>query len=137
MSPESLRICMVENHGDTAELLLLLLTQKGHRVVHATTCAQARTVLDQGGFDVLLSDIGLPDGNGWDLLAERDADSRPPCAIAMSGFGSPSDRRKSQAAGFQHHLLKPVALPELLRLLAAARQGCAEQAQAHAQAHQG
>ncbi len=126
MNPDPLRICLVENHGDTAELLMLLLTQKGHHVEHAATCAQARALLDQGGFDVLLSDIGLPDGSGWDLLAERDAASRPPCAIAMSGFGSPSDRMRSRAAGFQQHLIKPVALAELVRLLAGAREGCAE-----------
>ena len=127
MKPEALRICLVENHGDTAELMLLLLTQQGHEVAHASSCAQARVLLDRGGFDVLLSDIGLPDGNGWDLLAERDASSRPPCAIAMSGFGSPNDRQRSRAGGFQHHLLKPVALPELLHLLAQARHGCPEQ----------
>ena len=124
MNPGPLHICLVENHADTAELLLLLLRQKGHRVQHAATCAQAHALLDQGGFDVLLSDIGLPDGSGLDLRAGRDAATRPPCAIAMSGFGSPGDRQRSRAAGFQQHLVKPVALPELLRLLASARQGC-------------
>lgn len=127
MTSPALNICLVENHADTAELLVLLLTQKGHRVAHATTCAEARALLDQGGFDVLLSDIGLPDGSGWDLLTERAGAARPPCTIAMSGFGSPSDRHRSRAAGYQHHLLKPVALPELLRLLDAARHGHAEQ----------
>lgn len=128
MNTESLRICLVENHADTAELLVLLLAQKGHQVVCATTCAQARALLDKDCFDVLLSDIGLPDGSGWDLLAERKPHSRPPCAIAMSGFGSPRDHHRSLAAGFQHHLLKPVSLPELFRLLATARRGCAQPA---------
>jgi CheY-like chemotaxis protein len=66
--------------------------------------------------DVLISDIGLPDGNGWDLMT-RLGEHRPPYAIAMSGFGMSSDRQRSLNVGYRHHLLKPVEPNQLERLL--------------------
>lgn len=67
-------------------------------------------------FDVLLSNIGLPDGNGWDLIREVGK-SRPAYAIAMSGFGTKADCERSAEAGFGHHLVKPVSVAELAALL--------------------
>ena len=64
-------------------------------------------------FDLLLSDIGLPDGTGWDLLRELRAGARPIRAIAISGLGAPEDLERSESAGFSEHLVKPVA-PEKL-----------------------
>jgi CheY-like chemotaxis protein len=61
-------------------------------------------------FDLLLSDISLPDGNGWELLrCLTDGGRRPWRAIAMSGRSSMADLARSQTAGFEQHLLKPVA----------------------------
>lgn len=111
------RICLVENHADTAELLAMLLTQRGHQVLSASNCAQALHLLQTRRFDVLLSDIGLPDGSGWELLAQLKDAERPPCAIAMSGFGALSDRERSRLAGFRHHLVKPIDLRQLVGLL--------------------
>jgi CheY-like chemotaxis protein len=111
-----LRIFIVENHEDTRFLLGLLLEQLGHTVFSATTLGDALEQLPDAECEVLISDIGLPDGNGWELLA-RLGDEAPRYAIAMSGFGMASDRQRSLAAGYRHHLLKPVEPNELERLL--------------------
>ena len=111
-----LRIFIVENHDDTRYLLGLLLEQLGHTVHAVATIAEALEEAGTGEWDMLISDIGLPDGSGWDLLKALD-DRAPSYAIAMSGFGMVSDRQKSLAAGFRHHLLKPVEPNQLERLL--------------------
>ena len=100
----------------TRFLLQLLLEQLGHTVVSATTLAEALEAVPGARADVLISDIGLPDGNGWELLT-RLGDARPPYAIAMSGFGQLSDRQRSLVAGYRHHLLKPVEPNRLETLL--------------------
>lgn len=112
----ALRIFVVENHEDTRYLLGLLLEQLGHTVLAVATMHEALHAVPAARCDVLISDVGLPDGNGWDLLRRLGPD-RPPYAIAMSGFGMRSDRQKSLAAGFRHHLLKPVEPNQLESLL--------------------
>jgi len=115
-SARPMRIFVVENHDDTRFLLQLLLEQLGHTVASATTLAEALEAIPAARADVLISDIGLPDGNGWELLTRLGA-ARPPYAIAMSGFGQLSDRQRSLGAGYRHHLLKPVEPNRLETLL--------------------
>jgi CheY-like chemotaxis protein len=115
-SKGQMRIFIVENHDDTRFLLGVLLEQLGH-TVHAV--ANMKAAIEQAGtgeWDVLISDIGLPDGNGWELLVAL-GDRAPRYSVAMSGFGMVSDRQKSLAAGFRHHLLKPVEPNQLEDLL--------------------
>ena len=107
-----LRIFVVENHPDTLEYLQLYLEEMGHTVVSTDSIAGAVAAFPEANCDVLISDIGLPDGTGWDLL-ERLRLPQPVYAIAMSGFGMNADHVRSRAAGFRHHLLKPFALHEL------------------------
>ena len=124
-----MRIFVVENHEDTRFLLQLLLEHFGHTVLTATTLAEAIEAIPGARADVLISDIGLPDGNGWELLT-RLGDARPPYAIAMSGFGQLSDRQRSLIAGYRHHLLKPVEPNRLETLLdEAARELARDRAQ--------
>lgn len=114
-SSRPLRIFVVENHADTLKWLSHYLVGTGHHVQSATTMAEALATVPQSGCDVLISDIGLPDGDGWQLLRTLCGD-REPCriyAIAMSGFGMNSDRATSKAAGFRRHLLKPFDPDEL------------------------
>jgi two-component system CheB/CheR fusion protein len=111
-----MRVFVVENHEDTRFLLCLLLEQLGHTVLSSATLAGALEVMPGAHCDILISDIGLPDGNGWDLMT-RLGDDRPPYAIAMSGFGMSSDRQRSLNVGYRHHLLKPVEPQQLERLL--------------------
>ena len=111
-----MRVFVVENHEDTRFLLCLLLEQLGHTVFSSVTLAGALGALPAAQCDVLISDIGLPDGNGWDLMTRLGAD-RPPYAIAMSGFGMSSDRERSLSVGYRHHLLKPLEPEQLEHLL--------------------
>jgi two-component system CheB/CheR fusion protein len=125
-----LRVFVVENHEDTRFLLALLLEQLGHTVFSATTLAEAVAAVPPAQCDVLISDIGLPDGNGWELMTRLGA-RRPPYAIAMSGFGQASDRLRSIDAGYRHHLLKPVEPNRLEELLdEAARETAPRETQA-------
>jgi CheY-like chemotaxis protein len=111
-----LRIFVVEDHPDTLDALCLYLKHAGHSVRCAGTKKEALKKIVEGDYDVLISDIGLSDGNGWDLIREM-GDFRPPFAIAMSGYGTAADREKSVEAGFRHHLIKPVPLEKLAAVL--------------------
>ena len=107
-----LRIFIVENHTDTLKWISRYLQSMGHTVLSARSMAEALEALPTADCEVLISDIGLPDGDGWELLRNARL-SRPIYAIAMSGFGMNADRIKSKAAGFRHHLLKPFVPREL------------------------
>ncbi len=112
----SLRILTVENHPDTREVLTLMLESLGHTVVVAESLRTALAEAVRSNCDVLLSDIDLPDGNGWELLSHLDL-PRPMYAIAMSGYGTTSDHKRSKAAGFRHHLVKPMGFEQLETIL--------------------
>jgi two-component system CheB/CheR fusion protein len=111
-----LRVFVVENHADTREFLTLMLQDLGHTVKVADTMARALRDVPASDCDVLISDIGLPDGDGWQLLARLDL-PKPIYAIAMSGFGMTSDRLRSKAVGYRHHLVKPMGLEQLDAIL--------------------
>lgn len=117
--PAPLRIFIVENHADTLKWLSIYLEQMGHAVLSARTMAQAVNDFPAARCDVLISDIGLPDGDGWELVRRlREQSSFEHIyAIAMSGFGMNSDRLKSEAAGYRQHLLKPFVPDELDAML--------------------
>ena len=110
--PKRLRIFIVEDHAETARSLAMYLRASGHEVHVALDVRSARQLATEIDYDILLSDIGLPDGNGWDLLEELSA-RRPIKAIAMSGYNTASDRARSKAAGFAEHLPKPLTPDEL------------------------
>lgn len=106
------RILLVEDHTDTARQLSRLLMREGHEVTIASTLAQARQAAGAAHFDLLVSDLGLPDGSGHDLMRELVA-SKPVPGIALSGYGMEADVKASLAAGFSLHLTKPIHWPEL------------------------
>lgn len=106
------RILIVEDHAQTARALAMYLRVSGHEVQVAPDAATARSLGNAGSFDILLSDLGLPDGNGWDLLREL-RDGHKFAAIAMSGHNTDADRARSAAAGFAEHLPKPLTPEEL------------------------
>lgn len=112
--PRRLRILIVENHEDSLTYLTRYLQQQGHEVCGVRDMASALEVISSSNFDVLISDLGLPDGDGWQLLGQM---TPKPFGIAMSGFGSRSDREKSHAAGYKHHLTKPFLPDDLDALL--------------------
>jgi CheY-like chemotaxis protein len=116
--PRSLRIFIVENHPDTLKWLRLYLEDKGHSVVSARSMGEALSSFPTAHCDVLLSDIGLPDGDGWKLLEQLQPP--PAFSVAMSGFGMNADSEHSSSVGYRYHLLKPFNPEELDGLLAEA-----------------
>jgi PAS domain S-box-containing protein len=101
------QILLVEDHEDTARVLGRILRNAGFDVSHAGTVTEARALAGTRPFDLLISDVGLPDGSGLDLMkALRDAQGIK--GIALSGFGTDEDVAASAAAGFAAHLTKPV-----------------------------
>ena len=122
-----MRIFVVENHEDTLDALTRYLAAYGHTVASSLTMEGALRALSTAEIDVLISDIGLPDGDGWELMRRARLDPRI-YTIAMSGFGQNSDRKKSMAAGYRKHLLKPFVPDDLDAMLAEAS---AELAKSH------
>jgi DNA-binding response OmpR family regulator len=114
--PGSLRVFVVENHEDTLKWLTLYLESVGHVVQSARTMASALEGLPLSRCDVLISDIGLPDGDGWELLRLATLPARV-YAIVMSGFGTQADRLKSKEAGYRQHILKPFVPDDLDAML--------------------
>jgi signal transduction histidine kinase/ActR/RegA family two-component response regulator len=106
-APTPVKILLVEDHQDTAQALVEALRARGHDVRQTRTVADALRAASSERFDVVISDIGLPDGSGLDLMRQI---AKPPSigAIALSGFGMEDDQRRSLAAGFARHLTKPV-----------------------------
>jgi signal transduction histidine kinase/ActR/RegA family two-component response regulator len=109
------RLLLVEDHPDTAQIMSRLLKRSGHIVHVADSVAMALKVADAEDFDLLISDIGLPDGSGLDLMRQLRC-KREVAGIVLSGFGMQEDVDKSKAAGFSEHLTKPV---DFIRLEAA------------------
>ncbi|MFI5460343.1 MAG: PAS domain S-box protein [Isosphaerales bacterium] len=109
-----LRILLVEDNKDTLRFLATVLRQRGHDVVTADRVATARAAVVEAKvpFDLLLSDIELPDGDGLFLMRELSASGNM-LGIAVSGFGAEEDLRQSREAGFFDHLIKPVDLGRL------------------------
>ena len=107
--PRPLKVLLVENHADTQRLVKMYLEHQGHHVTAAGTKAEAVAAASEAVCDVLISDIGLPDGDGWELLTLLNEAHfrRPVFAIAMSGYGSRGDYQRSSAAGFRLHIVKP------------------------------
>jgi PAS domain S-box-containing protein len=109
----SLRILVVEDHPDTAKLLQRLLQARGHVVTTAGDLATGVAIATTGPFDLLVCDLGLPDGTGHDLMRALAAVGKAPPAIVLSGYNSDADIARSQAVGFLEHLSKPVEFPKL------------------------
>ena len=99
------------------EIMARLLTSFGHTVLGAADCAACRAVASSNDFDLLLCDIGLPDGSGYEVAAQARANGRIK-AIALTGFGTEQDVQRSKEAGFDAHMVKPVDFRVLLKLLA-------------------
>jgi signal transduction histidine kinase/ActR/RegA family two-component response regulator len=115
-----LRILLVEDHADTAAILARLLRRMGHDVVQASTVAAALRTAEKemrlASIDLVMSDLGLPDGSGLDLMRQLSA-THGLRGIALSGFGMDSDLAESVAAGFSRHLIKPIDIGQLRAVL--------------------
>jgi DNA-binding response OmpR family regulator len=113
-------VLIVEDHGQTSHVMARLVRARGFQVVTASSLAEARECAQQGNIGFLISDLGLPDGNGCDLMAELQARHGIKGA-AISGFGMEGDVERSRKAGFAMHLTKPIRMTDLDQVLALAK----------------
>ncbi len=115
-SASVLRLLVVDDHADTVRILGRLLAMHGHSVKTAGSVSDALDLASRERFDVLVSDVGLPDGSGYDLMRSLKS-TYAIRGIAMSGYGMEEDLRKSSDAGFSEHLVKPLDFARLERVI--------------------
>jgi signal transduction histidine kinase/CheY-like chemotaxis protein len=109
---QALKILLVDDHHDTCAALEKLLARRGHLVAVTHDVRSAMQAAVRNKFDLLISDIALPDGTGMDLMMQMHAIANVP-GIAISGFGNNGDIERSLQAGFSEHLIKPIKLDKL------------------------
>ena len=112
VAARGLRILVVEDHESTAQIMARLLQRAGHEVEIAYSVAGAKGIFLRRDFDLVISDLGLPDGNGLDLFRYMK-ERQPVEGIALSGYGMQDDIQASFDAGFREHVVKPVDWPKL------------------------
>jgi CheY-like chemotaxis protein len=113
------RILIVDDNADSAEAIAKLLQLKGYNVRCAVDGASAVTIAQQFEPHLVLLDIRLPDIDGYEVLRRLREQSGPsqPLVAAVTGYGQPEDRRRTQAAGFDRHLVKPFGPDVLMALI--------------------
>ncbi len=110
-------ILLVEDHDDTRKVLSTLLEHAGHRPIVASDYAEALRLLVRVPADVLLCDLGLPDGDGLDLASKAKALRPKIRTIALTARASLADKELGRKAGFDHYMTKPCDFHELRTLL--------------------
>lgn len=112
-----MNVLLVEDHKDTLEMLVYLVESCGHSAIQATTCAEALGLLKSEQPDVLVCDLGLPDGDGLDLVGTAKKLHPKIWTIALTARASENHREMGLQAGLDHYLTKPFEVPELRKLL--------------------
>jgi CheY-like chemotaxis protein len=112
-----MRILLVEDHDDTRHVLKRSLTRSGHEVAAAEDLQSGIDLLGSGDFDVIVSDIALPDGTGYALISEARKRGSAAVGIAFSAYDYPPDVLEPKATGFDHHLNKPSDSDRLFSLV--------------------
>lgn len=118
------RVLVVDDNEDAAEMLALVLRKRGYEVVLAFDGEEALAKAEAHQPRVVLLDIGLPGIDGYEVarrLRAKAATPRP-VLVAVTGYGQPADRQRAREAGFDHHMVKPVAMEKLLPLLESNRE---------------
>ena len=117
----SLKVLLVEDDQDSQEMLKVMFEQNGIEVRLADSAGEALEIIEKFQPHVLISDIGLPNENGYELIAKirrlSPAQGGLTPAIALTGYVSPQDRDRAFQVGYQKHLSKPVDIDELLELV--------------------
>ena len=126
---DGITILIVDDDADSRAVLEWFLTSHGANVLPARSASQALRIIDTQSPDLLLSDISMPDADGYELLAQiralekaknlSEKKSLPLPAAAISAFATAADRQKSLRAGFQFHITKPMDFIELMASVAA------------------
>jgi two-component system CheB/CheR fusion protein len=118
-APRSLRILVVEDHRDTARTMARLLRMSGHQMRTAGDVASALQAVAQQPIDLLISDLGLPERSGLELMQKLRASGNNVPGIALSGYGQDEDDSRSREVGFATHVTKPIEFEQLTRAMAA------------------
>ncbi len=108
-----MRLLLVEDHEPTLAVMKRLLIRAGHHVVTASSVAAAVAAAEAGQFDLVISDLGLPDGTGLEVITKLRSVQPQLRGIALSGYGMETDLHRSMEAGFERHLVKPVDFDQL------------------------
>ena len=116
-----MNILLVEDHTDTRRVLSSLLGRSGHEILTANGVTEALQVLSTTRVNILLSDLGLADGDGLDLVGKAKTLQPKIKAIALTARGSENDLERGRKAGFDHYLTKPFDFHELRTLLSVVR----------------
>ena len=116
MADRALKILVVEDHSDTSKLMARLLQGHGHEVRTADGVGTALAAAGEESFDLLISDIGLPDGTGIELMRQIQSIC-PMKGIALSGYNDSEDVRQAKEAGFAAHVTKPIDFMKLQQLI--------------------
>jgi CheY-like chemotaxis protein len=109
---QPLSVLLVEDHEPTLRVMERLLRQIGHQVTGVQSVAAATSAAARDAYDLIISDLGLPDGSGLDVMRQL-RDRYGDRSIALTGYGMESDIVASRDAGFSEHLTKPVDLAAL------------------------
>jgi PAS domain S-box-containing protein len=119
---QGLRILIVDDETDALDLISMELTQHGARVTGVTSAEEALRALSQETFDVLISDIGMPQMDGYDLIRQirkqEDGTQKPIPAVALTAYARVQDRMRAILAGYSTHVAKPVEANELVTVVA-------------------
>jgi CheY-like chemotaxis protein len=110
-------ILLVEDHYDTQRAFAAILRSWGHEVATSDSARSGLDFLDARQVDVIVSDIGLPDQNGYDFIAQARQKNPQAAAIAVSAYFTAADQERGRDAGFDMHFAKPVDLASLQRVL--------------------
>ncbi|MBW3598485.1 MAG: response regulator [Planctomycetes bacterium] len=118
-SADGRRVLLVDDNADVRNLTTMLLEMSGHEVRVAEDGATAISTAEEFAPQAVLLDLGLPDMNGYEVVSrlKQMSQLKEAVLIALSGRGEPEDRRRTEAAGFHHHLVKPASAEELERLI--------------------
>lgn len=112
-----MQVLIVEDHGDSRQALKRCLTGHGYEVVATEDLQSGVDSLEKQRFDAIISDIGLPDGTGYELISRARQQGIRALAIAISGYPFPADANEAGVTGFNLHLSKPVDCEHLCSLL--------------------
>jgi CheY-like chemotaxis protein len=118
---DAIRLLVVEDETDTLEFLRRLLTTHGATVLTAATAGEALSLVQDAKPDLMISDIGLPEMDGYDLIQNvrrQPSPGRDIPAIALTAYARSEDRTRALRAGYQAHIAKPVEPNELLAMIA-------------------
>ena len=112
-------ILVADDDHDTVATQALLLRTKGFDVIECEHGKDVMPLVEQHRPNVLLLDLSMPEMDGFDVAEElkENPDLRPNLVVAVTGYGDEATRRRVADAGFDHHFLKPVALPDLLAVV--------------------